>query len=247
MDRIDSLRNSQLIRIRKLAQSRSFRWQEQAFIIESKKLVSESNAIESVYVRDGVDFEAMAPVYQLSEDRFKSIQTTRHSQGVLAIARCQPKPISLAGCRRILICDGIQNPMNLGAIIRSAVAFNIDAIFLQPGTVDVYHPETVRSAAGLVDAIPIDFLTDEWSALLHSAGFDMMALVSQSSESLLTVKLSERVGFILGNEGYGVQSDWPWPVRMVSIPMHHGVESLNVGVTAGILGYHLHCLDQVNR
>ena len=148
--------------------------------------------------------------------------------------------LSLEGSCRLLALDGVQNPQNLGMIIRSAAAGHIDAIILPKKNSAKLSPLVIKASAGTlfkIDILYCDTLTDVLP-LFHQAGFDIYGLSSHADTTLHGMKASERSVFVLGNEHEGV-SDTVHALctDMVSIPMQRGVESLNVAVTAALIAF----------
>ncbi len=142
---------------------------------------------------------------------------------------------------RILALERIENPQNLGMIIRSAAAGNIDAIMIQKrGTASLVSPLTIKASVGTLFKIPIIY-TDSLEKTLQKferAACDIISLSLNAKESLFDAKLSEKVIFLLGNETEGISGKVAkYATKELIIPMRRGVESLNVAVTAGIISF----------
>lgn len=141
---------------------------------------------------------------------------------------------------RLLALDGIQNPQNLGMIIRSAAAGNIDGIILPKKNSAKLSPLVIKASAGTLFKIDIFYCDtlDEVLPEMSAAGSDVYALSSHASETIYDVKLSGRSVFVLGNESEGVgECVMKACNAALRIPMKRGVESLNVAVTAAILAF----------
>ena len=140
---------------------------------------------------------------------------------------------------RVLALDGVQNPQNLGMIVRSAAAGNIDGILLPTNSSAKISPLVIKASAGTLFKIPI-FYCKTLEAPLAKLGDDseIYALSSHAKDDIYSVKTGKRVIFVLGNESEGVS---PAVTRLcnqsLSIPMQRGVESLNVAVTAALLAF----------
>jgi len=139
----------------------------------------------------------------------------------------------------ILALDGVQNPQNLGMIVRSAAAGNIDGILLPDKNAAKISPLVIKASAGTLFKIPIFYcnrLEDALSGL--EEGTEIYALSSHAKENIHSVKMGQRVVFVLGNESEGVSAEvHRYCNRSLSIPMQRGVESLNVAVTAALLAF----------
>ena len=140
---------------------------------------------------------------------------------------------------RLLALDGVQNPQNLGMIVRSAAAGNIDGILLPTNSSAKISPLVIKASAGTLFKIPI-FYCKTLEAPLAKLGEDseIYALSSHAKADIYSVTTGKRVVFVLGNESEGVS---PAISRLcnqsLAIPMKRGVESLNVAVTAALLAF----------
>ncbi len=141
---------------------------------------------------------------------------------------------------RILALDGVQNPQNLGMIIRSAAAGNIDAIILPKKNSAKLSPLVIKASAGTLFKIDILFceqLTDILPELVEQ-GSEVYALSSHASTTLHELEAAKRSIFVLGNENEGVsEAVSALCTNSLSIPMRRGVESLNVAVTAALIAF----------
>ncbi len=141
---------------------------------------------------------------------------------------------------RLLALDGIQNPQNLGMIIRSAAAGNIDGIILPKDNSAKLSPLVIKASAGTLFKINI-FHTKTLAPVLKqlsSKGAEVYALSSHAKEDIYTMHSGEKSVYVLGNESEGVSSEVEKECNAsVAIPMQRGVESLNVAVTAALISF----------
>ncbi len=145
--------------------------------------------------------------------------------------------IDMPTCR-LLALDGIQNPQNLGMIIRSAAAGNIDGIILPQSRSAKISPLVIKASAGTLFKIPIFTCKHLDEAFEYLEGFTCYTLSSHAKQSLYECELSARSLFVLGNENEGVSDAISARCNdAVSIPMRRGVESLNVAVTAALIAF----------
>ncbi|MCI4407342.1 MAG: RNA methyltransferase [Sulfuricurvum sp.] len=138
---------------------------------------------------------------------------------------------------RLLALDGINNPQNLGMIVRSAAASRIDGIVLPRRNSTKLSPLVMKASAGTLFKIPIYYCEtlDEIVTLSDTA---IITLSSHAADDIHSLQIPSRAIFVLGNESGGVsESVMRASTHSVSIPMHRGVESLNVAVTAGIVSF----------
>jgi TrmH family RNA methyltransferase len=181
-------------------------------------------------------------VLEVDEKEFRSAAETDSPQGIVAIAQRPDRSLeSLDGAAplRLLLLDAVQDPGNVGTIIRTAAALGATATIALPGTVDVWNAKVVRSAMGAHFHHPA----------FHASWQDVEAFLTRTSTSLwaadadgepLPSQAPFRLALAVGNEGSGLSA----PVRsaaerVVSLPISSAVESLNVAVAAGILLYEL--------
>jgi TrmH family RNA methyltransferase len=190
-------------------------------------------------LRDGtaLGLDAQAPVYIVSESWFNRIKLTKRSQGVLAIIR-QPTWSAEAEYTHWVVCDTIQNPGNLGAIIRSVSAFLPSALVVCCGQgADPFHPDCVRASAGMIHRQPVVSLADD-ALPVDRAWY---ALDPTGKPDLKRLKKPVKLGIILGSEGHGVRESLNsrYKPEKIRIATASHVESLNVAVTAGIIANYL--------
>jgi TrmH family RNA methyltransferase len=184
------------------------------------------------------------PALEVSELEFRSAAETESPQGVLGIARIPSWSFeSLETDRniRLLVLDAVQDPGNLGTILRTCAAFGVNATVALPGTVDLWNPKVVRAAMGAHFRHPAFHSTPEQlfafleKEKIHLVGTDV------AGENLSSFAAPERLALVVGNEGAGLSDVIRSRVKQnVSIRIQPDVESLNVAVATGIL---LHALQ----
>ena len=180
-----------------------------------------------------------APVHRVSEAELRQLAATDTPQGVLAVARIPEARLVDVADRtgHLLVVDGVQDPGNLGTLIRIADAFAGAGVVLLPGTVDAWNPKVVRSAAGSSFHLPI--VESPLDALVEECRSRNIRLVGADAEGDPPASLEAgRTALIVGNEGAGLTAATRAVLdRTVSIAMPGNAESLNVAVAAGILFY----------
>lgn len=177
-------------------------------------------------------------VYSISDSLFKSICDTEHPQGIMAVVRNKPVAIKYDH-GFYMLADKIQDPGNMGTIIRTAHAAGALGVLITKGTVDIYNEKTLRATMGSIFKIPILF--DEDLSLvqkLRKEGFKLVTSSLDTDKNFYDIDLKEKVIISVGNEGNGISGEvYDISDLKIKIPMPGGAESLNVAVAASIMMY----------
>lgn len=209
------------------------------FIVEGDHLISEafvaSQLIEIFTTDEEYKLENI-PINYVTKTVMGKLSNQKSIPKLIGI--CQKnteKPIS----GNVLMLDKIQDPGNLGGIIRSAVAFNIDTIILSPDCVDLYNDKVIRSTEGLI--FKINILVSplaEYIITLKKLNYQVIGTKVDGED--LDFNVNSLYALILGNEGQGVSKELlEMCTKFVTIPINPKCESLNVGVATGILLYEI--------
>ena len=256
--RITSGDNSRIRLVRKLA-SRKGRETEGRFAVEGRNLVSEvlargldvdfimipagTAADAPAFIRDCIDSPDVT-VCEIPEREFSGLTDAGNGIGMLAVVRQQkygPEIIdSLSPEDNILVLDRIQDPGNMGTLIRTAVAAGYRAIVAMSGTVDVYSPKVLRATAGMVFEIPVIYVPDEEALrdMMRGSGRRIVVTAVDSGVPYYEEDLSSGIALVIGNEGSGVSDALVQMADVkVTLPMRGRIESLNAAVAAAILMY----------
>lgn len=255
---ITSPENEKIKKIKKL-HTRRGRDQQKLILIEGENLITE--ALKAGLVFDSVMYRedsyskytdywpelqnSNLATYLLPKTLFNSVVGTSSPQGIAATVR-PPRTCYSYDELNIsndtgfyLILDGVQDPGNLGTIVRSAEASGVAAIFLGQGTVDLFNDKVIRAAAGSLFRIPfLQADAQEVITVLQRQHVTVLSTAVSGGQSLFKYSFPRKAAIILGNEANGVSrvlasmSD----VKL-SIPMVNKVESLNVAVTAAVVLY----------
>jgi len=179
----------------------------------------------------------------VSESEFRSAAETESPQGVIAIAEVPEHSLSTLAGRptlRLLVLDGVQDPGNVGTILRTSAALGADATIALPGTVDLWNAKVVRGAMGASFHHPaMNSSLSDLVAFLESEGVELWG-ADAAGDPVDEASPPARLALAVGNEGAGLSSSVrERAARMVSLPISGRIESLNVAVAAGILLYQL--------
>nr|WP_312578787.1 RNA methyltransferase [Sedimentibacter sp.] len=198
----------------------------------------ETNDLIETLRKEKIDF------FICEESIFSSITDTINSQGILAvISKLENKKEEiLTDYKFIVLCDRIQDPGNLGTIIRTSDAFGPAAVILNKGCVDVYNSKVVRATAGSMFRVPfiIGDETQEILEYLKKYEYKIISTVIRSELSFDDIEKSEKICLVIGNEGQGIS----WEIKEASdinitIKMDGRAESLNASIAAGICIYEI--------
>lgn len=181
----------------------------------------------------------------VTDKEFQSAAATESPQGVLAVGRIpsyrfDSDELMARPTTRLLVLDAVQDPGNVGTLIRTAAALGADAVVALPGTVDVWNAKVVRSAMGAHFSFPAVHAT--WETLQHACASHGIALwgAELGGTDVAELRAPARLALAVGNEGGGLsESVREALVQRVTLPIRPEVESLNVAVAAGILLHQL--------
>lgn len=237
---ISSLENKEIKRLAKLNQKKQ-RDLDKEFLVEGEHLVEEaykSKLLKKIIVLKDIDnFKDIEKII-VSNEIMKKLTNLDTPPNIIGL--CKKTEEKIVG-NKILILDDIQDPGNLGTIIRSSVAFNIDTIILSNNTVDLYNPKTIRSTQGMLFHINIirNNLIEEINKLKKD-NYTIYTTDVEDGENIKNINIPNKYALIMGNEGNGVSSNVKQLAdNKIYIKTNKLVESLNVGVATSILLYEL--------
>ena len=245
METITSRQNPLCTHLRKLSSSAAYRRQCGEFLCDSPKLLQEAllwgSELHTVVVTAGTEAPPLPKGVRLVEvpaDVMKSVSPMETPQGTLCICaiHTEPLPEMLAG-RRYVVLDTLQDPGNVGTILRTADAFHADGMFLVNGCADLYNPKTLRATMGAVFRCPVWTVgVEELSALLKWSGIPLYGAALR--EDTLDARQADysRCAIAIGSEGRGLTEDvLALCDRTIKIPMSEHCESLNAAAAATVL------------
>lgn len=245
MERITSRTNPLLTHIRRLSASGSYRRQCGEYLADSPKLLQEAllwgAELECVVCSDGVTLPPLPEgvrAVQVPEEVMTSVSPMKTPQGVLFTCRIPTLslPEKLTG-RRYGVLEGVQDPGNVGTVLRTLDAFDGDGLFLLPGCADPYSPKTLRASMGAAFRRPVWICTaQELCALLRRSHIPLYgAALRQDTVDVREVDFS-RSAIAIGSEGRGLSRELlSLCDGTVRIPMSGRCESLNAAVAASVL------------
>jgi RNA methyltransferase, TrmH family len=248
LKRIESVKNTQVKQWKKL-HTKKEREHTKTFIIEGFHLVEEAlktkEIVREIIVSEKVTIPSTLKVDNVNltivtDEVMKFISETETSQGIAAV--CDQFQTKSTRFSKLLLVDAVQDPGNLGTMIRTADAAGLDAVIVGEGSVDVYNSKVIRSTQGAIFHLPIIKANlEEWITSLQEEKIDIYGTaLDERAVYYKEVTSTKSFALLVGNEGSGVNANLlSRTTKNLYIPIHGKSESLNVAVATGILLYHL--------
>jgi RNA methyltransferase, TrmH family len=252
MAQVISSQNNSLVKLASSLSSKKYRKLHNLALLEGTKIIDEAIKTNQIFYKLFIDetktddfknylHQVDCEVVYTTTKIINSISPTQTPQGIVAIIETRSfEPMVISG--NFLVLDNIQDPGNLGAIIRSAAASGFKNIFML-NCVDVYNDKVIRASMGnLFKTNNYSVTIEQLQKLLSTKENYELLLATMKGENLFEVKINKNstIGVIIGNEGSGVTRQVArLATKTVSIPMQNEVESLNAAVSASIIMYRL--------
>ena len=238
---ITSLENKEIKKYLKL-KKKKYRDLEKLFLVEGEHLIKEaekSNSLVKVILTEDKELETNKEILYVTHEIMKKLSNLDTPPEMIGV--CNINDNNKVEGNIILALDDIQDPGNLGTIIRSAVAFNIKTILLSENTVELYNPKVLRSTQGLLfytNVIRCDL--EKELKKLKEEQYSIYVTNVEEGKEINKMNVAEKLVLVMGNEGNGVSSNIKsLKDENIYIKTNNLVESLNVGVATSILLYEL--------
>lgn len=246
MKRIESPKNERVKEIKKL-HTKKGRDKSKEFFIEGEHIIEEalksSIMIKEIFIREEYvpkqewDLSNI-PLTYVTDRVMKEMSDTETPQGIAAICEVLYYDLDVSKGTYLLI-DGVQDPGNVGTMIRTADAAGITAVILGQGTVDMYNSKVIRATQGSLFHIPVVRMDLE-SWVDENKEIPVFGTALENASTYSSIEPQEHFALIVGNEGEGVSSSLLNQTdQNLYVPIYGQAESLNVAVATGILLYHL--------
>jgi TrmH family RNA methyltransferase len=250
---LTSLQNPLIKQIRKLQRAKERR-EQQLFLLEGTHLLEEALAVgltlktvccTAAWQDDHPQLWQEARQHAeraelVSPEILEAIATTVHPDGVIAtMPRVLPQPPTVPITLGVAV-ETLQDPGNLGTLIRTAAATGVDGLWLSADSIDLDHPKVLRATAGQWFRLPMAVSSDLPAELtrLRSQGVQILATLPTATKLYWDVDLTQPTLIVLGNEGAGLSSELiELADEQVTLPLATGVESLNVAIAAAVILY----------
>ncbi|HBA63150.1 MAG TPA: 23S rRNA (guanosine(2251)-2'-O)-methyltransferase RlmB [Lachnospiraceae bacterium] len=249
---ITSTGNAQVKYLQQLQKKGKLRDEEGVFLIEGLRMFEETPAerIRKAYVSETfyqkqrkIVEEKQVSAEILSDSVFERVSATKTPQGILCIVtRREWTKEEILGAEHpfLMILDNLQDPGNLGTILRTAEGAGVTGILMSKDCVDIYNPKVIRSTMGSIYRMPFIYLEnlEEFLPELKEYGITSYAAHLEGEHFYDEENYTDGCAFLIGNEGNGLRAEVTAKAdRRIRIPMHGQVESLNAAMAAGILMY----------
>lgn len=237
---ITSLNNDKVKELVKL-KDKKYRDINNIFFVEGKDLIDEAynrKLLKHLYLLDGIENTYQdVPCTYITKEIMKKISDMESISDYFGICeKNKEKPLG----NKLLVLDNIQDPGNLGTIIRSAVAFKFDTVVLSTNTVDIYNPKVVRSTKGML--FNINIITRDLDTFLDNlSDYTIYGTDVTNGIDIRKENIPSKLAIIIGNEGNGISNKVKEKChKFIYIGMDKKCESLNAGVSASIIMYEVY-------
>lgn len=270
---ITSSSNQQMKEIMQLQKKSKARWQQRVFVVEGPRMVSETplELVRKVYLsesfwreklfengersaagadeKEHFDWRLWLDNFEyeiVADSAFASISDTKTPQGILCLV--QMPEYTLADLLRsdsphLLLLESIQDPGNLGTMLRTGEGAGVDGIIMNRSTVDLFNPKVIRATMGSLYRVPFVLADDleETAGELKRHGIALYAAHLKGTETYDEPDYTKGTAFLIGNEGNGLTEETAALAdKYIRIPMEGKVESLNAAIAATLLMYEVH-------
>ncbi len=255
---IESKANPRVKALNALIAKKKARDEEKVFVTEGRRMFAEApeEEIKEVYVSDsflrqsGKD-PAIADKLQrcgfevLSDEVYRHVSDTKTPQGIMCIVRQKEyslKEVMSRDTPFLLLAEDLQDPGNLGTMIRAGEGAGITGVIMTENTVDIYNPKTIRSTMGSIFRIPVCYVPDMLTtiAMAGEMGITLYASHLKGERMYDEPDYRKPCGIIIGNEGAGIRQETADAAsELIKIPMKGEVESLNAAVAATVIMYEI--------
>lgn len=248
-------KDNELIKEIKKLKEKKYRDQENKFIVEGIKMVKEAIAekrkIDTIVICEdceGIQVDGQETMYEIAKQNciyvtkkvFSTITDVMAPQGILAVIKKEAEEESINYNEDIIVVlDGIQDPGNLGTIIRTVDSVGLTQLIVSKETVDAYNPKVVRSTMGAIYRVKVieAVSLEETLKMIKKHKFEVMATSLEEAESIYDVEYKKKV-IVIGNEANGVSSQiLEMADKKIKIPMRGKTESLNASVATAVILY----------
>lgn len=252
---ITSTSNSQVKKLLQLQKKSKARNEEKVFLVEGLRMFTEvpQERVQKVYISESLYNKKKQElnldrfsVEVLSDTVFQYVSDTKTPQGILCIVdqkKYDLEEILNVENPHFMVLDNLQDPGNLGTIVRTAEGAGVNAVFLSKDSVDIYNPKTIRSTMGSIYRMPVIYIEDllELLRTFKRKGIKSYAAHLNGKNTYDKENYQSGTAILIGNEGNGLRDEIADSADIwVQIPMQGQVESLNAAIAASILMFEVY-------
>ncbi len=247
---ITSPQNQRIKHVVALQQKSSLRREEGLFVVEGQREIEYCMAsgyeVVEVFTVDGLRFTVDFPVTRVSPQVYEKMAYRGSTEGMIAIVKAKDHSISSVNRKLlsvnnplVVVLESVEKPGNLGAILRSADAANVDAVIVCDPLTDLYNPNLIRASIGGVFSVPVAVCTsEECIRFLKERHIRILTAQLQDSYEYYDYDMRQATAIVMGTESTGLTQQWREAADAhIRIPMLGRLDSLNVSVSAAILMY----------
>lgn len=253
-----SSKDNRIIKEAASLSEKKYRDELESFLVEGPNIVKEAmqqgGRVRFIFTLAGTESDEIKEilseaeaqnlaVYELTSDVFAKVTQTNTPQAIVAVMKKrqiqEQEFFETVSDKNILVLDRLQDPGNVGTVIRTAEAMGFGGLMVLKGTADVYQPKVVRSAAGSLLRFPVLFANTaaECMEILERNNKKIYATAMNGKECVCDANLKSDVAIVIGNEGNGVCKELLEKASTLSIPMQGQTESINAAISAAIVMY----------
>ena len=257
IDLVITSRENKIFKLAMMLKQSRGRSEKEMFLIEGMRSVCDAikkgARLYAVIIKEKstFDFEVDCPIYSLAPKLFGEVAETVTPQGIIAICymkKDKKEDISKGEKNAVVMCEKLQDPGNIGTIIRTAHACDCGGVVLSKGCCDLYNPKIIRATMSGIFSIPVVHGADSKETIeyFRAQGYKIVAgALSPDAVDLYSADLTGKVLIIIGNEGNGVEEETlSLCDSVLKIPMRSDAESLNAAVAGAIMIYEHHRQNQ---
>ena len=247
---ITSTQNARVKHIVALQQKSSLRREEGLFVVEGQREIEHCIAcgyeVKELFVTDSLRYTGDMPATVVTPQVYEKIAYRGSTEGILAIVKCKNHDLSLLTHLLshktdpfIVVLESVEKPGNLGAILRTAEASNVDAVIVCDPLTDLYNPNVIRASIGGIFCVPcVACTSQECISFLKEHKIRILTAQLQDSYDYYDYDMSRATAIVMGTESTGLTDIWRQAADVhIRIPMLGRLDSLNVSVSAAILMY----------
>lgn len=251
---ITSISNARVKQVIQWKTKAKERRKDKVFLVEGAKMFSEapSDWVQEVYVSEDYEKEHGTGYEVVTNEVFAKMSDTQTPQGILAVLK-QPEyhleNLLETSCPLFVVLENLQDPGNLGTILRTGEGAGITGVIMSSDTVDIFNPKVIRSTMGSIYRVPFIYEDNllQTMSRLHEKGVKTYAAHLQGKDYYDSISFKEPAAFLIGNEGNGLTEELARVAgHYLKIPMEGKVESLNAGIAAALLMYEAHRQRSLN-